>query len=336
MFTRTIAFITIFFAATAFGAVAYAQPTWTLDPFGKEKKPEQFEDRKLGSEKTADKKFNAPRHFIQNNVTHFNYFFNANNKVNNVIETAKMGYKDDYSQLLSFYPYTLQGTSAQSTELDSVVYIATAGILLHDLRNDWVDNMYLLIGKSYFYRGIYDSAAMTFQFINYNLFPRKKSDDYDKVVGTSDEAIGSTISIANKEKRNFLQKVMTRPPSRNDALVWLARTYIEQNELGDAAALISTLHNDPNLPKRLQNDLEEVNAYWYFKQAGYDSAAAHLEKALSNADNKQDKSRWEFLLAQMYEMNGQYADATHFYALAARHTVDPVMDIYANLNSAKM
>ena len=26
---------------------AYAQPTWTLNPFGKEKKPEQYEEKKL-------------------------------------------------------------------------------------------------------------------------------------------------------------------------------------------------------------------------------------------------------------------------------------------------
>ena len=32
-------------------------PTWTFEPFGSEKKPEKFETRKLGSEKTADKKF---------------------------------------------------------------------------------------------------------------------------------------------------------------------------------------------------------------------------------------------------------------------------------------
>ena len=31
-------------------------PTWTIDLLGKEKKPEQFQDRKLGSEKMAEKK----------------------------------------------------------------------------------------------------------------------------------------------------------------------------------------------------------------------------------------------------------------------------------------
>ena len=81
--------------------------------------------------------------------THYNYYFNANNKLNAVVERAVMSNQDDYTKLLSFYPYSLQNTSTQKTELDSVIYKCTAGILLHDLRSDWVDNLYLLIGKSY-------------------------------------------------------------------------------------------------------------------------------------------------------------------------------------------
>ncbi len=331
MLKRTINPIFIFLILSGSASQLIAQPTWTLDPFGKEKKPEQFENRKLGSEKTAEKKFTLPRNFYQNNVTHYNYYFNANNRVNTVIDRAKFSQKDDYSNMLAFYPYTLESTASQKTELDSVIYTSTAGILLHDLRNDWIDNMYMLIGKAYFYRKDFDSALMTFQFINYNLFPRKrKNDDDDRIVGSN------TTSIANKEKRNVLQKLTALPPSRNDAILWLARTLIEQNEFAESGGLLNTLQVDANLPKRLRNDLEEVTAYWFFKQGNYDSTAVHLEKALSTADNKQDQSRWEFLLAQLYEMNGNTDKASVYYTKASKHTVDPLMDIHARLNEAKM
>lgn len=331
MLKRTINPLFIFLILSGFTIPVLAQPTWTLDPFGKEKKPEKFETRKLGSEKTADKKFTVPRNFYQNTVTHYNYYFNANNRVNTVIDRAKLSLKDDYSNMLAFYPYTLESTSSQKIELDSVIYTSTAGILLHDLRNDWIDNMYMLIGKAYYFRKDFDSALMTFQFINYNLFPRKrKNDDDDRIVGSE------SISISNKEKRNVLQKLTAIPPSRNDAILWLARTLIEQNEFAESGGLINTLQVDPNLPKRLRNDLAEVNAYWFFKQGNYDSSAAHLEKALSVADNKQDQSRWEFLLAQLYEKNGQFDKASSYYGKASKHTVDPLMDIHARLNDAKM
>jgi tetratricopeptide (TPR) repeat protein len=314
-----------------------AQPAWTFDIFGKEKKPEKYEEKLLPSEKTATKKFGLFRRFLQNTTSHYNFFFNANNKLNAVIDRAKISNQDDYSKLLSFYPYSLENTASQKTELDSVIYKSTSGILLHDLRSSWVDNFYLLIGKAYLLRKDYDSAALTFQFINYNLFPRKKKDDDDKIVGTNSAGTGKgSVSIADKEDRKFTQKIFTRPPSRNEALLWQVRTFIEQKELGDAAGIISILQNDPNLPARLQNDLHEVTAYWFFVQNMYDSSAIHLEKALSNAETKQDKSRWQFLLAQMYESTGSFDKAEVYYAKASNSTTDVVMDIYARLNSAKM
>ncbi len=321
---------------TFLNKVVAQAPTWTIDLLGKEKKPQKFENRKLGSEKMADKKFTLVRHFFQNNYTHYNYYYNAKNKINTVIERAKAAQKDDYSKLLTYYPYTLENTASQKSELDSVIFKATAGILLHDLRNDWVDNMYLLMGKAFFFRKEFDSAAATFQFINYNLFPRKKNEDDNRIVGTSDASSNSRLSIANKEKQNILQKVIALPPSRNDALIWMARTLIEQNEMGESAGLINTLQYDPNLPPRLRNDLDDVNAYWFYKQNIFDSAASYLEKALSNADTKQDYSRSEFLLAQLYEMTSQFDKATNFYEKVSTHTVDILMDIHARLNNAKM
>lgn len=315
---------------------AFAQPAWTINLLDSTKRSKKFEERKLGSEKMADKKFTKVRHIFQNNFTHFNYYYNAHNKINFVIERAKGAQKDDYTRLLSYYPYSLENTATQKTELDSVIYKATAGILLHDLRNDWVDNMYLLMGQAYFFKKDFDSAAATFQFINYNLFPRKKDEDDSRVIGTRSGSGSGGVSIANKEKQNILQKLTAQPPSRNDALIWMILTLIEQNELSDAASLISTLQQDENLPKRLADDLADVNAYWFFKQNMYDSAAKHLEQALSNAPTKQDLARSEFLLAQLYENGHQFEKASVFYNRASQHTTDPLMDIYAQLNNAKM
>ncbi len=315
-----------------------AQPSWTLDLFGKEKKPVEHENKTLRSEKT-NKKFTKARRFFQNNVTHFNYYYNCNNRINLVLEKAKASYKDDYTQLLAYYPFTFDGTSGQKQDLDSTISSATAGILLHDLRSDWVDNMYLLIGKSYFYRKDFDSAITTFNFINYNLFPRKKGEDDTKVVGSAtvdNENSKGSISIANQEKRNLLQRMTAIPPSRNDALIWLAKSLIEVDSYGEAAGLINTLQNDPNLPKRLQDDLAEVTGYLHFKQGSLDSAAAYLEKGIGSAETAADKARWYFLLAQLNEKNGSFEKAKEFYANSSRLTVDPLLDIYAQLNSAKM
>jgi tetratricopeptide (TPR) repeat protein len=300
-------------------------------------KPEKFKNKVLKSEKTGQKKFTPPRRFVQNTVSHYNYFFNANNKLNAVIERARMANKDNYSALLPYYSYSLQNTASQIQELDSVILKSTAGILLHDLRSDWVDNFYLLIGKAYYLRKDFDSAAMTFQFINYNLIPKKKkSDDNQVIVGSNDNESVNAISISTKEDPGLIKKAFSRPPSRNDALVWQIRTLIEMGEYGDAAGLINTLSNDPLFPERLKSSLEEVEGYWFFKQKMFDSAVVHMQNALPNAMDIQDKARREFLIAQIYEIQNNQDTASDYYDKAMKHTTDPLMDIYANLNKAKM
>ncbi len=300
-------------------------------------KPEKFKTKTLKSEKTGEKKFTVPRRFIQNTVSHYNYFYNANNKINEIIERGRLANKDDYTKLLPFYGYSLANTASQKTDLDSVIYKATAGILLHDLRSNWVDNLYLLIGEAYYLKQDFDSAYMTFQFINYNLFPRKKKDEDDQlIVGTNDNAKNSAISVSSKEDRNIIDKVFTRPPSRNDAFIWQIRTLTDMNQTGEAAGLITTLQNDPAFPERLQPALEEMSAYWFFQQQMYDSTLPHLINSLPNVADAQDKARREFLIAQLFEITNKQAQASAYYDKAKHLTTDPLMDIYANLNEAKM
>ncbi len=335
MNNRIVKTISILFFSLLFFLPVHAQLGKITIDLEKDK-PEKFKTKTLKSEKTGEKKFTLPRRFIQNTVTHYNYYFNANNKINEVIERARLSNKDDYAKLLPFYGYSLVNTAAQNTELDSVIYKATAGILLHDLRSDWVDNLYLLIGKAYYLRQDFDSASQTFQFINYNLYPRKKKDDDQLIVGSNDNGATKALSISSKEDRNIVQKALSKPPSRNDALIWQIKTLIEMKEYGDAAGLINTLQNDPVFPGRLDPSLEEMSAYWFYNQQMYDSTLIHLENSLPNTIDMEDRARREYLLAQLNEINKNLEIASDYYDKAIRHTTDPLMDIYANLSKAKM
>ncbi len=299
-------------------------------------KPEKFKDKPLRSEKPQDKKLRLVGRFVQNTTSHYNYFFNANNKINSVIELARMASKDDYSQLLPYYSYSLDNTAAQKAQLDSVILKSTAGILLHDLRTNWVDNFYLLIGEAYYLRKDFDSASMTFQFINYNLFPRKKKSEDQLVVGTNENRANNAMSISSKEDRNLVDKAFSRPPSRNDALVWQARALTDLGDYPEAAGLINTLRDDPQFPDRLQSYFQEVQGYWFFKQQMYDSAISYIQNSIPNSLDLEDQARREYLLGQLYEMNNNQDTASEYYNKAIRHTTDPLMDIYANLNQAKM
>jgi Tfp pilus assembly protein PilF/outer membrane protein assembly factor BamD (BamD/ComL family) len=298
-------------------------------------KPKKYENRKLGSEKTGEKKFTFPRKVLSNTVTHYNYYFNANQKLKDVVDRAKLSFKDDYSQLLPYYNYSLDATAQEKNELDSVIYKCTAGILLHDLRNSWIDNMYLLLAKAYFFRKDFDSAALTLQYINFSFAP-KEAGGYDIPIGSNASNEEGEFSISTKEKNALFTKLTSRPPSRNESFIWQIRNHIERNELPEAAGVIEILRHDPNFPERLHTDLEEVLGYWYYKQQAYDSAAFHLSKALGDAASGQEKARWEYLIAQMYQLANKNEDAVDYYNRSIKHTTDPVMDVYARLNSIRI
>jgi tetratricopeptide (TPR) repeat protein len=293
-------------------------------------KPEPYDNRVLKAEKTGDKPLKTSKKFLQNLTTHYNYFFNANTKLNEVIEEAKRSFRDDYTTLLPFYNYTLDATAQNSVQLDSVIYKSQTGLVMHDLRNDWADNMYLLWGAAWFFEKKFDSAALMFQFINY-AFAEKEPDGYYKYIGSRLDG-NNALTIATDEKK----KSTSAYGSRNHAFLWQIRTFIESDRFAEAGTFIATLKNDPFFPKRLQDDLEEIQAYWFYKQNIWDSSAVHLINALDNAQNKQERARWEYLAAQLFEKSKSYEAAKIYYAKAIGHTTDPVLDVYSRLNMVRI
>lgn len=312
-------------------ALLTAQPLFAQLGFEVDiKKPEPYDNRELKAEKPQDKKLKATRRFFQNTTTHYNYFYNANTKLNEIIDRAKLSHKDDYSELLPFYNYSLDVTTQDSLQLDSVIYKSRTGIVLHDLRNDWVDNLYLLWGAAHFLQQEFDSAYRMFQFINY-AFAEKEKDGYYKYIGSRMDG-NNALSISTKENNSLPKRALSEPPSRNDAFLWQIRTMIRQGALPEAGSLIATLKVDPLFPERLKGKLEEVQALWYYEQQIWDSSAYHLVNALDEAQNKQERARWEYLAGQLFEKKGQSEEAEKYYNKAIDHTTDPVLDINARLN----
>ncbi|MFY7880142.1 MAG: tetratricopeptide repeat protein [Lacibacter sp.] len=326
--TKRLRLIPLFFL---FCLSVAAQPDFVL-PL---EKPEKYKSKVLVSEKSDEKKFTLPRRLSQGLFTHYNYYYNAHTKLNTVLQKAKLAHQDNYTELLPFYNFSTAVTAADSLELDSVIYKATAGIVLHDLRNSYIDNLYLLIGKSFFYWQKFDSAYRIFQFINYNFYPKAK-DEYFIVVGSNTTATNGTLNFGTKENKGLIQKAFSKAPSRNDALLWLAKTYAADSLLAEAYSLVNLLRRDPLFPKRLYSHLDETQAYVFYRQQMWDSSAYYLEKALVNATDKSEQARWEYLIAQMYSRVRKNDLASIYYNKAKKHTADPVLYIHARIYEAQL
>ncbi|MEP6514489.1 MAG: hypothetical protein ABJA79_11510, partial [Parafilimonas sp.] len=236
-----------------------AQPGSTIEL----KKPEQYENRTLVSEKTTTAKLPYAKKIFQNTITHYNYYFNANNRLNDIVQRAKAAYKESYTKLLAFYNYSLDVT-AYDGDIDSIIYKCNAGILLHDLRNDWIDDLYFLMGKAYYFRKDFDSSAHVFQYINYAFAP--KDEGYDIPIGSNASNHPGVFSISEKENQSFLKKLTSYPPRRNEDLLWMAKNNIDAGKSYEAISLLEILRHDPQFPERLQPDLHEALAYWFYTQ----------------------------------------------------------------------
>jgi tetratricopeptide (TPR) repeat protein len=297
-------------------------------------KPEEYQERILRSEKTPEKKIRTPQRILQNTITRYNYFFNASNKLNEVIERAKQAFQDDYTKLLPFYNYALEKTAADGVQLDSIIWKSNSGIVLHDLRNDWIDDLYLLWGASYYFQQKHDSARILFQFINQSFAPREK-DGSARAIGSARDG-NSALQISSPEKKGMIRKMFSAaPPRRNDAFIWQIRNYIATEQFAEAASLIEALQRDPAFPTRLQEELHEVQAWWYYRQQNWDSTARHLSQALGLASNQNERARWEYLLGQLYEQTGKWAEAEKFYSRCIPRTTNPILEIYARLGSIR-
>jgi hypothetical protein len=322
------------------GSVIYFSFFFSLNGFGQAgidydlKKPEKYENRTLGYEKTTETKWTVPRQLLQNTITHYNIYFNASNKLNDVLVRAKAQFKEDYTQLLPFYNYTLETTSKDKRNLDSVIDKVNSAILLHDLRNSWNDNLYMLMGRAYFYKNNLDSAHILFQFVNYAYAPRD-ADGYPIPIGSNQEEGGNAFTISTDEKRNIVKKTFSEPPSRNESFIWQIRNYFQQEKLTRGAVLIEVLRQDPNFPDRLKPSLHEMQALWFYKIKQWDSSALHLSLALDNTTDQGEKARWEFLIAQLYERTENPAEARKWFEKSAANTLDPALEVYARLNAIR-
>ncbi len=314
-------------------SVAIAQPgaSVQLD------KPKKYENRTLASEKSTTGKFNPVKKANQNLNTRYNFVFNSERILNEVLSNARTQFVDDFGKLLPFYNYTLDQTANQSDYLDSVLLKCNDAILLHDLRNDWVDDLYLMMGKAYFYKKNFDSAGIAFQYVNFAFQPRNKDEiGYDKAIGSNINTSGNVYTISTKEKSNIVSKSVSHTPARNESLLWLARTMIEQRSYNNAWGIMATLDKDVNFPPRLKKDLDELKAYMFYQQDMYDSSAHYLAKALPNAPSVQEKSRWEYLLAQMLEDSSKPEEAYEYYGKAIGHTTDPILEAYARISQIRL
>lgn len=285
----------------------------------------------LPSVALGKKKFNLRRKLYQNLITRFNAYYNAHTKLERVVEKATSGHQNNYDSLLTLFPYSPEDFQGLRTNLDSVIYDASYGIEVHDPRSKWIDNLYLIAGEAYLYKQDFFNAIAAFKFIIKQKGPADKEGE-PEVIGTRGYTPQQQISVATPEAKKLFYHV----PSRNDAFIWLVRSYIDSGAYDLARNLISTLKADPVFPDRLQTELLTMQAWFYFHQGLVAKGIPFLEKAVDSIADKRIRARWQFLLGQYYQGAGQWTLAQQHFQQVTHLPADPMMHFYAYLNMTEM
>ena len=290
-----------------------------------------WRDQEIPYLKLSQKKFTLKRRLIQNMVTRFNAYYNAHTKLEEVIGQAEASHIDNYDTLLSLFPYNPQDFAPQAGNLDSVIFDASYGIEIHDPRSKWTDNLFLIAGQAYFFKQDYRNAIAAFKFIIKNRGARDE-EGRPAIIGSVGYSSQKDISIATPEQKKLFYHI----PSRNEAIIWLIRSYIDSGEYNLAGNLINTLKSDPAFPDRLQSGLSAMESSLYFRQQFLEKAMPALERASALQNDKRLKARWNYILGQFYQNNENWEAALNHYNQVISLPADPLMHFYAYLNQSEI
>ena len=130
------------------------------------------------------------------------------------------------------------------------------------------------------------------------------------------------------------KKFLKRQPAYQMGLVWLCRTYIERQKYDDALSIINKLTSEPGIYPNVLEELAPVHAYYYLKQKRYDAAIAPLENAIKLANKKEDRARYSYILAQIYQKSGNQSEALAYFQKVLKYSSKYEMDFNAKLNIA--
>lgn len=285
------------------------------------------------NESMLKRRWGIPRQIVQNTFTHYNYYFNADRKMDEAVANMLRTKKDNYDSLLALFPFNPDRDSALlSSDMDSIIYKASMGIQIHDPRTKWGDDLYLLLGQAYFYKGNYKEASASFRYILSLRDKRKKKPNQSESLYTKKS--GKGLSIAQEDKKGMLSFLQHRSV-HNESLLWLSRTYTQMKQEGNAESVIDLLETDPNFPKDLQGRLALEKAFIYLNQKDYKAAATQLT-IVADDNNMPNwmRMRSAFMAGQIQQSRGEYTASASSFKKVIDLNPKVDMDFYARKNLA--
>jgi len=287
--------------------------------------------------------------FYHNTTAQYNGYFNANELYKKSLLTLDEMHQDNFNQLLPLYTYRdVNDASSVEGELNLAIEKVSRVINLHRV-SSWTDDCYLILGKSQYVKQDFETAEKTFEYFVDEMNPaklavlKKKSVKEQKKANSKSRSKKKSSKKKKSNKKSEKQVVekpdyskgglFSKDPAYNEGLVWMGKTYIERDRFPSAAYMISKLENS-TVSKEVAREIPVLKAYFFLEQKRYDEAVMPLKKAIELADKK-EKSRYAYILGQIYELLNNEKGAYEMYNLVLDNASDYEMEFNAQLNLYK-
>jgi tetratricopeptide (TPR) repeat protein len=209
-------------------------------------------------------------HALNNVAARDNGYFLAREKLAATEDLLYKGRVNDYNRVLPLFP-TLDSTTVRATRTDLNDIIKKASLpIQHRPGSDWTDDAYLLVGWGRFYKMEFDDAVLTFKYVN----------------STSKD-----------------------PFAKQEALIGLMRSFLVLKQMDNAKAVSDLLDREMGLRKDARQ-LFLTRAEYYLQTEDPKRAIAQLERAVPLIPLKNERSRTRYILAQLYQEQGDDKQAT--------------------------
>ena len=233
---------------------------------------------------------------FHNTTARYNAYFYAKERLQEVEDAIETNHQNNFNEILKIYSDVDSGViNSMRDQLEEVIKKASIAIQRHP-NSRWVDDSYILVGKSRYYSGDFVNAIETFKYVN------TKSEDDN---------------------------------ARHVALVWLMRTFLDYNEENNAIAVSDYLKKE-KINAANYRLLELTRAYLYEKREDYDEMVKHLVNVAPGLTKKENSARMHFLIGQIYQQKGFDAEAYNYYNICLKNNPNYELSFYARLNMAQV
>ncbi|MEO8069742.1 MAG: tetratricopeptide repeat protein [Flavobacteriales bacterium] len=232
-----------------------------------------------------------------------NAWFNANLKLNEINDGIEKSYVYNFDEVLPVFVHgTPEQAKAAIPEIEKCIEKCNTVIKRHSMefegkqKNKWIADAYFVIGKSHYTKQAYSEAERRFSF------------------------------MGRKFKGHELFY---------EAKLWGARCAIQMEQYAKAQSLLDEVKQATDLPKHFPNDqLAAVQADLDLKRGKVDDAILGLQRAVQMADKKNDRVRWAFILAQLYDHKGRGTEAIAQFRRVTQMNPSYEMDFHARIYQA--